>query len=306
MYIDPQVQKFLDDMAAASSGPPPASLDEQRAGFSALWRSLAPPTLGVYGITTDVATTGPRPVECLIYTPRASDDVLPVLVFYHGGGCVTLSPEDFDATNRMLALHADCIVVVPRYHRAPENPFPGPLEDCFAVYKWVLENASSWGGDATRVAISGDSAGGYLAAAVAQEAKRMGAAQPKCQALIYPMLDMASAAPSRYDRAYWLSDAGLKGVIALHCGDAVLNPRASPLREEDLTGLAPALIITSDLDPLEDEGAAYAHRLRAAGVSVSYFCYQGMVHGFFSFGGKIDEGNRAVAHVASYIRHAFS
>lgn len=306
-YIDPQVQSFLDSMAAGADEAPTVqpSIEEQRAGFSALWRSLSPPAAKVAS-TREIAVPGPRgDVRCVVYTPRESDDPLPVLVFYHGGGCCTLSPEDFEATSTALAKDADCIVVVPAFRQAPEHPFPAPLEDAYAAYRWLRENAAQLGGDTHTIAVCGDSGGGYLAAAVCLEAKRDAIPQPLTQVLIYPMIDMAGKSPSRVSRDYFVNDAALAGVITLHCGDAVLDPRASPIRADDHSDLAPALIITTSLDPLEDEGRAYAEKLRAAGVRVSHFSYEGMVHGFFSFGGIIDEGNRAVQHVAGVLRHAF-
>lgn len=305
MYIHPQTQAFLDMLAAgAKDNPPPATMAEQRQAFSGLWQAMAAPLPGGVECQSHNLTLDGRAVEALVYRPTAAGGPLPILIFYHGGGCATLSPEDFDATSRSLALDAHCIVVVPRFRQAPEHPFPAPLEDSFLAYRWLLSHGADLGGDG-RLAIAGDSGGGYLAAAVAQEAKRHGLAQPAVQILIYPMLDMASAAPSRYTKAYFVTDAALKGVIALHVGDQVLDPRASPLREPDLAGLAPAVVISTDLDPLMDEARAYVDRLRAAGVDASYFVYEGMVHGFFSFGGRIDEGNDAVQHVAGALRARF-
>ncbi|WP_179044523.1 alpha/beta hydrolase [Sphingobium lactosutens] len=304
MYIDPAARSFLAELEN-SSEPAPETIAEQRVAFSALWRSMAPPAPDVHEIVTLTIPVESGSIDCLVYRPRASSAALPAVIFFHGGGGITLSPEDFDATSRMLALDADCVVIVPRYRQAPEHPFPTPLEDCSATHSWVGAHAGEFGIDPDRIAVAGDSAGGYLAAAVCQEAKRHRQRGPLAQILLYPMLDMAGAAPSRFDRAYFVTEEALKRTVDLHFGDAVLDPRASPLREPDLTALPPALLITTDLDPLVDEGRAYAHRLRAAGIPVSYFCYEGQVHGFFSFGGRMEEGNRCVAHVASYLRHAF-
>lgn len=305
-YVDPQVAAFLARMTpSVDAPPPPSTLEETRAAFSRLWRELGPDPVPVHAVRR-IEIPGPRgPVECLVYVPRDAVDALPLTVFFHGGGCVTLSPEDFAATSTALALEADCIVVVPRFRQAPEHPFPAPLEDCYAVLAWLQLHAATLGADPARIAVAGDSGGGYLAAAVCLEARRLGTAQPLCQVLLYPMTDMASKSPSRVSLDYWVNDERLAGVIALHVGEHALDPRASPLRAPDLAGLAPALVLTTSLDPLRDEGRAYAERLRIAGVPVSYFCYEGMVHGFFSFGRVIEEGNRAVVHVAGWLRHAF-
>jgi acetyl esterase len=301
-FIHPQAQVFLESLAAAP--PPPEDLDAQRQGFSALWRSMAPVAPDSVSIDHRPVHVQDHEIECLVYRPKDAEPDLPVVLFLHGGGGIMLSPEDFDATSRMLAEQVGALVVVPRYRLAPEHPFPQPLDDCIEVYRWLVSNAAEWSGDAKRIAVVGDSAGGYLAAAVTQEARRKGFRSPVAQVLIYPMLDMAGASPSRFDRAAIVTHEALLDTIALHFGDHVLDPRASPLREPDLAHLPPAMIITVDTDPLIDEARAYTHRLRAAGVPVSYFCYEGQVHGFFSFGGAMDEGNRCVAHVASWLRLA--
>lgn len=304
MYVDPHAKLFLDSLAEGPS--PPADLAAQRAAFSTLWRSMAAtPPSGAMMTKESVPTEG-HSIECLVYRPNDAEEGLPVLIFYHGGGGIMLSPEDFDATSQMLAAQAHCLVIVPRYRQAPENPFPAPIDDCLAVYQWLTRHAGTWGGDAGRIVVSGDSAGGYLAAAVCQDAKRNGLPMPLAQLLLYPMLDMASMAPSRFDRAAFTSHDALVGTVKLHFGDHLLDPRASPLREPDLAGLPPAMIVAVDTDPLFDEARAYAHRLRGAGVATSFFVYEGQVHGFFSFGGRMPEGNRCVTHVAGWVRDAFA
>jgi acetyl esterase len=216
-----------------------------------------------------------------------------------------LRPEDFDATSRQLALDSQAVVCVPAYRQAPETPFPAPLDDCVATYSYLLEHGASIGCDSAHVAVVGDSAGGYLASALCLDAREMGLPQPLLQVLLYPMLDMAAKTPSRVSRDYFLNDEGLAGVIALHAGDDLMNPRVSPLRAKDLSGLARAVVIATDLDPLEDEARAYVERIRASGGEASWFVYEGMVHGFFSFGGIIDEGNDVVQHVAGVLRAAW-
>lgn len=306
MYIDPQVQAFLDQLAA-NPGPKPHEMpiEVTREGFSAFWRQMNPPPRAMAAIE-EVVVDGPRgPIPLRVYVPRRTEAPLPVLVFFHGGGCCLLSPEDFDGTSTALAAEADCIVVAPRFRQAPEHPFPAPLEDCAATYAWLLDNAGRLGGDPARIALAGDSGGGYLTAAVTLEAKRLGLPQPVYQVLIYPMVDMAARTSSRITKRYFLDDDGLQWVIGMHAGSAVLDPRASPLRAKDHSGLAPAMILACDMDPLADECRAYADVLRRAGVPTSFHCYEGVIHGFFSFGGVIDQGNLAVQHVAGALRHAF-
>jgi acetyl esterase len=307
MYVDPQIEKFINDLIALNAPHPvDAGLEATRDGFSQLWRQVNPPARKL-ARNEEITIPGPTgDIRACVYAPRTGGDPLPVLVFFHGGGCCMMSPEDFQGTSTVLADDADCLVVVPQYRRAPENPFPAPLDDCFATLKWLQAHASETGGDPARIAIAGDSGGGYLAAAVAQEAKRTGAAQPVLQVLIYPMTDMAGLPPSRVEETMFLDDRTLQWVISMHVGDNRLDPRASPILEPDVSGLAPAVVIAAQIDPVRDEGRAYASKLRMAGVPVQYHLYEGVVHGFFNMGAFCDQGNVAVAQVAAALRAAFA
>jgi acetyl esterase len=306
MYMDPQVKSFLDMWNAQQSQAQEApTVESARQGFSDLFKTIGGPSRPVYK-TQEIQIPGPRgDVRCLVYTPRASSEPLPVLIFYHGGGCCFLSPDDYEASSTALAIEADCIVVAPDYRLAPENPFPAPLEDCYAVLTWLQANAGQIGGDSKAIAIAGDSGGGYLTAAVALEAKRLGTPQPIYQILIYPQIDMAGRSASRVDIEYFINDAVLEWVIEMHAGTNRLDPRASPIHAADLSGLAPAMVVAAEHDPLVDEGKAYTNKLRKFGVPTTYHLYEGMIHGFFNMGGAIDAGNQAVQHVAGALRHAF-
>jgi acetyl esterase len=306
MYIDPQIKSFIDELVAANM-PHPVELGLQatRDGFSQLWRQVNPPTREAVGIS-EISVPGlAGDIRTKVYTP-AGEGPFPVLAFFHGGGCCMMSPEDYEGSSTALAEDAGCIVVVPDYRKAPENPFPAPLDDCFAAYAWLRGNAQQFGGDPARVAIAGDSGGGYLAAAVAQDAKRKGADQPALQVLIYPMTDMGGLPPSRIEETMFLDDRTLQWVIGMHVGDSRLDPRASPILEPDVSGLAPAVVVAAQIDPLRDEGKAYASKLRKAGVPVQYHLYEGVVHGFFNMGAFCDQGNVAVAQVADALKAAFA
>jgi len=306
MYIDPQIKKFIDDLSAYDMPHPvDLGLEATRDGFSELWQQINPPAREL-GKIEDIQIPGPAgDIRAMVYTPQG-DGPFPVLAYFHGGGCCMMAPEDYNGASTVLAEDAGCIVVVPAYRRAPENPFPAPLEDCFATYAWLRANAGSINGDPSRVAIAGDSGGGYLAAAVAQEAKREGAPQPDLQLLIYPMTDMGGLPTSRVEETMFLDDRTLQWVIDMHVGDNRLDPRASPILEPDVSGLAPAVVIAAQIDPLRDEGKAYASKLRNACVPVQYHLYEGVVHGFFNMGGFCDQGNVAVAQAVDALRGAFS
>jgi acetyl esterase len=306
MYLDPKLREFLDQLAAAKSPHPvDMGLAAARDGFSQLWQAVNPPVRDLERIDM-ITIPGPRgDIEALVYVPRPSREPLPVLAYFHGGGCCLLSPEDYQGTSTALAAEAGCITIVPRYRLAPENPFPAPLEDCYATLEWLQRHAGEIGGDPARVAVAGDSGGGYLAAAVALEAKRLGTPQPALQVLIYPMTDMAGQPPSRVEIDTFLDDRTLQWVIGMHAGDRRLDPRASPIHAADHEGLAPALVIAADVDPLRDEGRAYASKLRKAGVPTQYQLYDGVVHGFFNFG-FLDAADLALQQISGALRRAFA
>ena len=308
MYVDPQIKIWLDGYNAATKDalPPNDPVAAAREGFDQILRGVGVASRPMHKVY-DFFTPGPvGQIRSKIYVPQETNDPLPVLIYYHGGGCCFLSPEAYDSTNTALAAEADALVVVPDYRLAPENPFPAPLEDSYAVLTWMQENADQIGGDPTRIAIAGDSGGGYLVAAVTLEAKRLGTPQPIYQILIYPATDMAGKSASRSDIDMFINDQMVDWVIRLHVGDNRLDPRASPIHAEDHSELAPAMIVAAELDPLVDEGKAYANRVRKAGVPTTYHLYDGVIHGFMSMGGVADVGNLAVQHIAGALRLVFS
>jgi acetyl esterase len=304
--LDPQIQAVLDAMAAQPQPAVPPSLDEVRAGAAAGHRALCPPPVEMAGIET-IAVPGPNgDVTCLVNTPRDSDAPLPVLVYFHGGGLMLFEAEDFQPVCTALAAAAGCIVVNVDYRRTTEHPFPQPLDDAFAVYQWCLAHADEIGGDPTRIAVGGDSAGGYLAAAVCLDAKRLGAPQPIHQMLVYPDIDMANRSESMMTIDAFIGVGQITELHVAHCGDDLTNPRASPIHADDHTGLAPAFILLADHDPFYDQGRAYAAVLRAAGVPMTSSCYEGTIHAFFTMGGAVDIANVAVAEAASNLANAFA
>ena len=251
---------------------------------------------------------GPLPLR--IYTPRpmAEDELAPVLVFFHGGGWVLGDLDSHDVVCRHLAKDGDCIVVSVDYRLAPEHKFPAAIEDALAATEWVAANAASIHGDAGRLAVGGDSAGGNLAAVVCQLAKEQGGPPIRFQMLIYPAVDLTSEFPSReeYGDGYFLTKKDMFW-FAEHYLDGSENPhdpRLAPLRHPDLSGLPPALIVTAGFDPLQDEGVAYAEALAAAGVPVEHVHYDDMIHGFISMPGILEQGRQGLAQCATTLRSA--
>jgi acetyl esterase len=202
-------------------------------------------------------------------------------------------------------MQAGAVVIAVDYRLAPEHPFPAAVDDCWSATTWIAANALALGIDNTRLAVGGDSAGGGLAAVMTLMARR-GGPELKFQVLVYPVTDLRanSESYSKYADGYLLTRNMMRWYIAQYAptDEAVRDWRASPLLAPSVDGVPPALVITSGLDPLRDEGEAYARRLEEAGVAVDYVCLGGMIHGFLTMGGKIDTANRAVATMASALR----
>jgi acetyl esterase len=239
---------------------------------------------------------GELPVR--VYRP-STDRPLGTLVYFFGGGWTLGGIDTSDGVCRALANAAGCLVVTPGYRRAPEHPFPAAVNDCLAAVSWVAENADALGAD--RIAVGGDSAGGNLAAVVAQQNRDLAA-----QLLVYPNTCYHAATDSLRDNDdrwmfnrhsvdwYWRN--------YLTAPEDGRDPRVSPLLAPDLSGLPPALVITAEYDPLRDEGERYAEAMLAAGVPVELTRYDGMAHGFFTMSGVLDDARRAVAQAAEYLR----
>ena len=246
---------------------------------------------------------GDLPVR--IYRPAA--DARGAFVYYHGGGFVLGDLETHDRENRRIANRSGVVVVSVDYRLAPEHPFPAATDDAWAALAWVIANAADLGVDPKRVAIGGDSAGGSLAAVTALRAKEEGL-EVALQVLIYPAVDIADGVNERYpsrtrNDGLVLSRQVNDWFIEAYAGGGSLpqDKRLTPIRE-DLSGLAPALVITAEFDPLRDEGRAYAARLTAAGVKTTLTEYPGQIHGFFNLAPAIPAGWDAVEEVAAALR----
>lgn len=275
---------------------------EARAGLEDAAQTLQP-DLPPSITTREAIAPGPGgEIPVRIYIPANADRAIPVTVFFHFGGFVIGSRTICHGFCGMLAGLAQTIVVSVEYRLAPEHPFPAPVEDAIAAYRWTLEHAAEFGGDPSRIAVAGDSAGGQLAAVVCQEALRQNWRLPVCQVLIYPWLVPHSGMPSYEDfaQAYPLS-AEIMAWFSNHyfnCEDDKKHPWAAPLNEANLAGLPPAIITTAGFDPLRDEGEAYAEKLKAAGVPVTYHCFENLPHAFTMMGGVIPAANAACRQIA--------
>ncbi len=237
-----------------------------------------------------------------------SGEMLPALVYYHGGGWVIGDLDTHDSLCRALANGAGCAVVAVDYRMGPEHRFPAAVDDCVAATRWVHANAAALHFDPARLAVGGDSAGGNLAAVVSIIARDSGDLPIAYQLLIYPATDQHRTAPSHTENAqgYLLTS----DTMAYFIGHYIADPaqcgdwRASPLLHENLASLPPALVLTAGFDPLRDEGKAYAVRLTAAGNRASCVCFDRQIHGFVTMGKLLDEANTAVALCAAELRRA--
>jgi acetyl esterase len=305
--LDPQVQAVLAHLARLELPPidriPAPEARRQYRETRAALRGRAPEL----ALVTDLrAGEGPSAVPLRLYRP--AEGVLPAFVFAHGGGWVVGDLDTHDAVCRELASQSGAIVVAIDYRLAPEHPFPAAVEDCWTATTWVVAHATELGIDPSRIAVGGDSAGGGMATVVALMAREAGSPAVAYQVLIYPVTDLRVESPShvKHGEGPLLTSDLMRWYVAQYAPsrEAVLDWRASPLLAPSLEGLPPALIITAGVDPLRDEGEAYAKRLEEAGVAVDYVCLGGMIHGFLTMGGKVEAANRAVAMVAAALRQA--
>ncbi|MCB9575210.1 MAG: alpha/beta hydrolase, partial [Kofleriaceae bacterium] len=239
---------------------------------------------------------GPLPVR--VYVPHGAGSAM--IVFFHGGGGVIGSVDSYDLTVRMLAARTGCVVASVDYRLAPEDPHPAAIEDAVAAWAWARAAAPRFGCDPARLAVAGDSFGGFLAAWVERRARDAGLGAPALTVLIYPLLDLTLTQPSidTFADGFLLTRAMMTWFRGLYLpGDDAARRAASPLLLDDVRDAAPALIVTAGFDPLRDEGAAWAERLRATGARVTYRCHPELVHGFIGLTGgfrRADAATRAL------------
>lgn len=309
MNLHPQVKALLERKEAEGTRPLyTLTLEEARKADLEAIKSCAGTSERVHRVenTTIKGPDGPLPLR--IYTPNVAGP-LPILLYLFGGGWSLGTIDTADAICRNLTNAVRCVVAVIGYRLAPEHKFPAAVEDCYAAAMWLADNATAIGGDAARIAIGGDSAGGNLAAAVTLVSRARGRPNFAFQLLVYPITDYFPDTPSMrevVDPLIFNRDS-----VAWYWGhylrsqDDGCNPLAAPLKAPDLAGAPAALVITAEHDPLRDEAEMYAARLKAAGVPVRLSRYNGMIHGFFAMAGQLDDARRALDQASTALRFAF-
>lgn len=231
-----------------------------------------------------VEVAGPAcAIPVRIYSPLSgTGKPLPVILYLHGGGWTVGGGDALEGTYRAYCAATGCLVVVPDYRLAPESKFPAAVEDCWAVARWLADNAPAIGGDPSRVAVAGESAGGNLAAVLSAMARGDENVNFALQLLVYPVLDLAGETNSfmnardavTRDKLRWYTGCYINGP------DDFANPLASPVRGDHFRGLPRTVLITGSDEPALDEINLYADLLRRDGVDVEYHCFEGWPHGF--------------------------
>lgn len=285
--LDPELEAILE---AIPGGALTAELlAANRVAMTQMGRdAVAPSPAGVS--TTERMIPGPQEgtrLRVLIHQPSEAGTGRPGILHIHGGGYVIGSPEMGSAVNADYVLQIGAVVVSVDYRLAPETPFPGPVEDCYAGLKWLHGHAAELGVDTSRIAVSGESAGGGLAAATVLLARDRGEVAVSFQHLIFPMLDDRTASavePSKYAGQFiWTPSANVYGWTSLlggPPGGPDVSPYAAPARATDLSGLPPTYISCGAIDLFIDEDIDYARRLIAAGVPTELHVYPGAPHAF--------------------------
>lgn len=308
--LDPQIAGLLQMLADA--GRPPMSEgtpDLARAGFRTLFVDMRDPASVVEVESVTPATVADRPAR--VYRPAGSGPK-PTILFLHGGGFVIGDLDTHDNVCRRLARDVDAVVVSLDYPLAPEHPYPEAVEACYAALVFVAEHIDEFGGEASKLVVGGDSAGGNLSAVCAQLARRDDL-PVAAQLLVYPATDLLGDYPSRHENAegYFLTLDDATWFAAQYLdladgdprlGELGTDPLVSPLQADSLADLPPAVVATAQFDPLRDEGNAYAAALREAGVRVEHAQFDGLIHGFYGMEAFSEGAAKATEWINSELR----
>jgi acetyl esterase len=309
--LAPEVQLGLAMLERRREPPPetltPAQARAARRRLSAVYAGRP----AAVGAVQELEIAGAVPLRARHYSPRELGGPHPLLVYYHGGGFTYGDLETHDGLCRLLCRHAGVHVLAIDYRLAPEHPFPAAVEDARTALQWAWANAVRLGADPRRVGVGGDSAGGNLSAVAAQLAARDGGPAPVLQLLIYPATDFSRRRRSRelFGEGFLLTNQEMDWFETNYLGAErthATNPRASPLLADDLSGLAPAYVVTAAFDPLRDEGEEYATALAAAGTPVLLRRFPGFIHAFVAAAGVSRSSRDAVVEIAGATRAMFA
>jgi acetyl esterase len=306
--LDPEIQTVLDGMLAAG-GPPAHEMPVAQARTNHLAETDALCGDGEpVARERDLVVPGPAgSIPVRAYVPEGGRAPLPIVVWLHGGGWMLGSVETYRAPARRLANASGAVVLSVDYRLAPEHPYPAAVDDALAAVRWAAAEGAQAGGDPARIAVAGDSAGGNLAAVVARRLR--GEVDLRLQALVYPVTDAGVNTPSfgAFGERFGLTAAMMRRFWDVYLdGTDGSQPDASPLRDPDLSGVAPAWVLTADHDVLRDEGEAYAAALERAGVGVELIRWPGTIHGFIRWQRAAAVSREAVDALGAALRAALA
>jgi acetyl esterase len=311
--LDPQAKSYLD-LLANIGAPPLHSLPAPQARISyKKARAIAqpePPEVASVAALAAEAPAGKIPLRSYRPIGSTATELLPVLVFMHGGGWTIGDLDTHDVVCREICNRAGCAVVSVDYRLGPEHRFPAAVDDAVAATPWIVSNADALALDARRIAVGGDSAGGNLAAVTALMLRDAGAPALVLQLLIYPATDFRCDTPSHAQNGsgYLLTREAIDYFSGcyLRGPQDITDWRASPVLAASFRGLPPAFVLTAGYDPLRDEGAQYAQVLRDAGVPVEYVCFEAQIHGFITMSKVVDAAVVAFDRCADALKRAFA
>jgi acetyl esterase len=308
MALDAQAKAFLESIASTGAPALSTMTPEQGRAFFGQMHALGGEVEEVAKVENHVIQVADGEFKVRVYTPEGTGP-FPLFIYYHGGGYVVGDVDLVDRLSRTITNAAQVIVVSVDYRLAPEHKYPVPVNDGYAAVEWAYNNAGHFNGDASRIAVGGDSAGGNLAAVTSLKAKQEKGPHITAQVLLYPVTDFACESESYNENG---TDYNLTTLDMIWFRDHYLSSATeiedvyvSPLRSNNLADLPQALIITAQFDPLRDDGARYAEKLKQYGNQVEYQCYEGMIHGFAWFAGVLDQGKAVITHVSHYLKQAF-
>ena len=304
MGLKPEIAAYLAERAA--TGLPQvwqAPLAEIRENTK-LHIALKQPLLQIHSVDHRSINGPTSKLPIRIYRPSEENN-LPALVFFHGGGWVLNFLDIYEPALRKIAKNGNFVIIAVDYQKAPEHSYPAPLDDCYATLKWVIENAKDLGVDLAAIGVGGDSAGGNLASSVALKASDEQLISLAFQLLIYPCNDYQMNYPSatNYSQGYGLTTQAMKWFWDQYLSKVEdrEDPYAVPVKANSLRGVAPAILIAAEFDPLTDDVKNYYQKLIKDSVPAIYKEFAGQIHGFFNLSGVTDDAESLYSEIAKEI-----
>jgi acetyl esterase len=304
MGLKPEIAAYLAERAA--TGLPQvwqAPLAEIRENTK-LHIALKQPLLQIHSVDHRSINGPTSNLPIRIYRPSEENN-LPALVFFHGGGWVLNFLDIYEPALRKIAKNGNFVIIAVDYQKAPEHSYPAPLDDCYATLKWVIENAKDLGVDLAAIGVGGDSAGGNLASSVALKASNEQLISLAFQLLIYPCNDSTMNYPSatNFSQGYGLTTQAMKWFWDQYLSkvEDQEDPYAVPVKANSLRGVAPAILIAAEFDPLTDDVKNYYQKLIKDSVPAIYKEFAGQIHGFFNLSGVTDDAESLYSEIAKEI-----